>query len=297
MELFHKLYTESVRWRWVFSSSLLPSSRHWTDFSVAGVRAAKWVFCGLFQLIFPDDCRVCGEPLREVSRIPVCPRCLKEPAALTAEHFCVACRMPFVNRSPLDESGRCTLCRLGLSGFDAVYSYGSYEGALRKLIHLFKYGGIRPLARPFGDFLARALPRELSFDMIVPMPLHWRRRFDRRFNQSALLAREISKRWFVPVRGVVRRKRATAPQAGLTNAKRRANVAGAFRVKRGTRLHGKHVLLVDDVLTTGASAAACARALKRAGASRVTVLALARTDRRSTFIDPPAFRTAEGASA
>ena len=121
--------------------------------------------------------------------------------------------------------------------------------------------------------------------MIVPMPLHWRRRFERRFNQSALLAREISKRWNVPVHGAVRRRRATLPQAGLTNAKRRTNVAGAFKMKRGRRLDGLHILLVDDVLTTGASAAACARVLKRAGAARVTVLALARTDRRSAAID------------
>ena len=70
--------------------------------------------------------------------------------------------MPFVNRFPLDETGRCGLCRLGLQGFDAVYSYGSYEGTLRELVHLFKYGGVRPLARTFGKFLAQALPRETS---------------------------------------------------------------------------------------------------------------------------------------
>ena len=281
----HKLYTGGVRWRWVFSSSLLLSSSHWTNVSDGALRTAKRVLCGLFDLVFPDDCRVCGEALREVSRIPVCSRCLKDPAPLNAEYFCVACRMPFLNPFPLDEAGRCALCRLGATGFDAAYSFGSYEGALRKLIHLFKYGGVQPLARPFGEFLARALPREERFDMIVPMPLHWRRRFERRFNQSVLLAREISRRWNVPVRGVVRRRRATAPQEGLTNAQRRANVAGAFRMKRATRLDGLHVLLVDDVLTTGASAAACARVLKRAGAARVTVLALARTDRRSAVMD------------
>lgn len=199
--------------------------------------------------------------------------------------------MPFLNRFPLDEQGRCALCRLGLSGFDAVYSYGSYDGALRKLIHLFKYNGVRPLASLFGKLLALALPREERFDLIVPMPLHWRRRFARGYNQSALLAREISSRWNAPLRSVVRRKRATRPQAGLTNAKRRANVAGAFRMKRGVRLDGLRVLLVDDVLTTGASASACARVLKRAGARQVTVLALARTDRRAMLSYHPEFRT------
>jgi ComF family protein len=221
---------------------------------------------------------VCGETLREVSRIPVCKSCLHHPAPLEAEFFCVSCRMPFLNRFPLDESGRCSLCRLGLSGFDEVFTYGSYEGSLRKLIHVFKYGGVQPLSKPFGDLLAVALPRDRQFDAIVAMPMHWRKRWTRGFNQAALLAREISRRWNVPVRDAVRRVRFTAPQAGLTNSKRRWNVRGVFQPKM--RLDGMRVLLVDDVLTTGATASACARALKRAGAAHVAVLALARTDRR-----------------
>jgi ComF family protein len=209
---------------------------------------------------------------------------LKDPAPLAADYFCVSCRTPFLNRSPLDDSGQCALCRLGLNGFDAVYSYGSYEGSLRTLIHLFKYGGVQPLARVFGNLLAVALPRELRFDVIVPMPMHWTRRWHRRYNQAALLAHEVSKRWNVPVKNLVKRRRATVPQVGLSNAQRRDNVAGAFAVKKRARkkLDGLHVLLIDDVLTTGASASACARALKRAGAARVTVLALARTDRRTS---------------
>ena len=256
-------------------------------------RAAERAMSGLFSLIFPDECRVCGSSLHEISRIPVCASCLRAPAPFIAEHFCVSCRAPFLNPFPLDENGQCALCRLGLSGFDAVYSYGSYEGALRKLIHLFKYSGIQPLARPFGEFLSRALPREHSFDLIVPMPLHWRRRWQRGFNQAGLLAREIGRRWGVPVRNIARRTRATAPQAGLTNAKRRANVSGAFSVKRGARLDGMRVLLVDDVLTTGASAGACARALKGAGASHVALLTLARADRRSALSDREYFSAAE----
>lgn len=259
--------------------------------------AAKRWLRAFVNAIFPDECRVCGERLREVSRIPVCGRCLQDHAPLTAEYQCIACRMPFVNRFPLDEEGRCAMCRLGLSGFDAVYSYGSYDGALRKLIHLFKYNGVRPLAAHFGKLLAVALPREERFDLIVPMPLHWRRRWERGYNQARLLAREISKRWNAPVGSVVRRTRWTRPQAGLSNAKRRANVAGVFRMKRGTRLDGMRVLLVDDVLTTGASASACARVLKRAGARRVTVLALARTDRRTLLSYRPEFRARAAAAA
>jgi len=195
--------------------------------------------------------------------------------------------MPFVNRFPLDESGRCALCRLGLRGFDAVYSYGSYEGTLRQLVHLFKYDGMRPLARPLGRYLVEALPREAHFDLIVPLPLHWLKQWQRGFNQADLLAREVGRKWGVPVRNVMRRRRATSPQAGLTNAKRRANVRGAFRLAGagGRRLEGMRVLLVDDVVTTGATASACARILKRAGAAHVALLALARTDRRTAVDD------------
>jgi ComF family protein len=190
-----------------------------------------------------------------------------------------------VNAFPLDESGRCTLCRLGLTGFDAVYTYGSYEGSLRRLIHLFKYEKIHTLAKPLSRFLAQVLPREESFDAIVPMPLHWRRRWERGFNQSEILARAIGRVWNVPVRNAARRVKATVPQAGLTNAKRRANVAQAFVEKRNAGLEGTRVLLVDDVLTTGATAAACARVLKRAGAKHVALLAVARTDRRMAVQD------------
>jgi ComF family protein len=245
--------------------------------------AARKAVCGLLDLLFPDDCRVCGDRLHEVSRIPVCSRCLLKPELFHTEFYCVTCRTPFLNRSPLDESGRCAFCRLDLNGFDQVYTFGAYEGVLRKLIHLFKFEGVRTLQRPLGSLLAQALPRESTFDAIVPMPLHWRRRWHRGFNQSDLLAREIARKWHVPVRALVRRKKATAPQAGLTSAQRRKNVEGAFEVKNRTDVKGLRLLLIDDVLTTGATASACARALKRAGASQVTFLALARRDRRVAF--------------
>jgi ComF family protein len=231
-------------------------------------------------LLFPDDCRLCGAPLQNLSRVPVCDACLRLPSPLAADFFCVACRTPFSSPFPLDASGRCALCRSNLRSFDAAYSYGAYEGALRELIHLLKYDRIRTLAVRLGDLLMDAYPRDERLDAIVPMPLHWRRFWQRGFNQSALLAGEVSRRCALPMVRAVRRVRATAPQAGLTNARRRANVAGAFAPSRRGSVRGLRVLLVDDVMTTGSTASACARALKAAGASYVAFLALARADRR-----------------
>jgi ComF family protein len=218
--------------------------------------------------------------LREVTRIPVCRRCLKAPEPLSAEFFCVSCRTPFQNAFPLDAAGRCALCRSGLRGFDAAYCFGAYEGVLRKLIHLYKYGRIKTLARPLGNLLAAALPREQEFDAVVPVPLHWRRQWQRGFNQSEMLARDMARRTGIPVVKALGRVQATVTQASLGNTSRRRNVAGAFQCKRALLVEGKRILLIDDVMTTGATATSCAQALKRAGARKVTLLTVARVDRR-----------------
>jgi len=172
------------------------------------------------------------------------------------------------------------LCRTGMRGFDEVFCYGAYEGTLRKLIHLFKYRGMRRLAQPLGALLGEAMPRDRQFDLVTAVPLHWRRRWQRGFNQAELLGKVIGRRRGIRSMNVLRRGWATRAQAGLSNAQRRENVAGAFRARR--RVAGLRVLLVDDVMTTGATAGACARALKQAGAKSVALAALARVDRRFT---------------
>ncbi len=174
----------------------------------------------------------------------------------------------------------CALCRNGFQSFDSAYSYGFYEGRLQKLIHLFKYRGIYPLAEPLADLLMIALPRQRAFDAIVPMPIHWGKRWRRGFNQSLLLARELSRRTAIPAVAAVSRPRRGVPQAGLSDHDRRANVRGAFSVVKPAEVQGRHLLLIDDVLTTGATASACAAALKKGGAASVTALTVARTDRR-----------------
>jgi ComF family protein len=139
---------------------------------------------------------------------------------------------------------------------------------------------MKPLARPLARYLERILPEDEHFDAIVPVPLHWRKRWARGFNQSEILSRRLSEYIGIPVVGALRRKRPTATQAGLAGAGRRRNVARAFEVGTGAKLAGAKILLIDDVITTGATASACAVALKRGGAKSVSLLTLARVDRR-----------------
>lgn len=169
-----------------------------------------------------------------------------------------------------------------MTRFDRARSFGRYDGVLRDLVHLFKYAGVRTLAPRFGEFLAHLVaenPEYGSSDVIVPVPLHPDRQRVRGYNQAALLARELARRTSLPLdqESFVRVK-ATSPQAGLTAHQRRENVRAAFAV-RGDSLSERRVILVDDVLTTGATVNACAHALRRAGAAEVRVVTVARVVR------------------
>jgi ComF family protein len=187
-----------------------------------------------------------------------------------------------------------------MRGFDAAACFGAYEGTLRELIHLYKYSKIRTMARPLSNLLMAALPRTEAFDAVTPVPLHWRKRWQRSFNQSELLAREIARRTGIPVLNAVRRVRATQTQAGLSNTGRRQNVTKAFECRSGERwrqlISGKRILLIDDVMTTGSTAASCALALKQGGASRVVLLTVARVDRRMSVAPAATISTAGSAS-
>ena len=194
---------------------------------------------------------------------------------------------------PLDEQDLCTVCRESLANFDSAYSFGSYEGPLRNLIHLFKYGKVETLASPLAAFLASALPREEQVDLVIAMPAHWRKKWERGFNQAELLAQPVARRYGLKLSQNLRRSRYTKAQAGLTEAERQKNLKGSFVVRRPSELAGKRILLVDDVFTTGATLRAAAEALKGAGAARVTALTLARVDTRSSGLPPARLPLAE----
>jgi len=185
-----------------------------------------------------------------------------------------------VDSYPLDEHDLCTVCRESLANFDSAYSFGSYEDALRKLIHLFKYGKVETLAQPLARLLVRALPTEESFDVVLAMPMHWRKKWERGFNQAELLARPLAKRYGLKLSSNLRRRRYTKPQAGLSESERQENLKDSFVVPRPQQMKERRVLLIDDVFTTGATLRAASAVLKAAGAARVTALTLARVDRR-----------------
>jgi ComF family protein len=155
-----------------------------------------------------------------------------------------------------------------------------YDETARTMVQAFKYGDRLDLAPAMGRWMATA-GRELLGDAnaLVPVPLHWRRLWSRRFNQAATLAQTVAGISGVPVvHDLLKRMRATRQQVGLTQAERARNVQGAFRVPREARpqVRGKRLLLVDDVLTSGATLDTCARILLRAGAANVDVLVFAR---------------------
>jgi ComF family protein len=163
--------------------------------------------------------------------------------------------------------------------YDRARAVAHYSGAMRTLVHQLKYADRHDARTLFGRWLVEA-GRELvpGVDVIVPVPLSRLRLLLRHFNQAAVLALELSRQTGLPMDPLVlRRTRSTKSQVGMTRDQRRRNVAGAFAVPRHRRaaVEGRNVLLVDDVVTTGATVDACARALKRAGAARVDVLALA----------------------
>jgi ComF family protein len=126
----------------------------------------------------------------------------------------------------------------------------------------------------------QALPLDQNFDVVMAMPMHWRKQWERGFNQAELLAHPVARRYGLKLSNNLRRKCYTKAQAGLSELERRENLKGSFSVRRPEQIEGKRILLIDDVFTTGATLRAAAAALKSAGAARVSALTLARVDRR-----------------
>ena len=252
----------------------------------------------LVTTLSPTRCRLCQNWLLEPAFTPVCPPCWTAIRATGRADFpCSCCGASLLTDSPLVSAAaeeaisvpdKCYACANFPQPFVRIASFATYSGQLRLAVHALKFHGIRPLARPLGALLAQAIqtlapmaPRQM---LVIPVPLHPRRRRTRGFNQARLLGhsalrtlRRADPGWQLTLSPAsLVRQRETAPQVTLNLDERRLNLELAFHVARPAQVRDRAILLIDDIVTTGATARACARALLDAGAASVFVASLAR---------------------
>ena len=235
------------------------------------------------SLVFPWECPICGADV-EGAGAPFCVDCRAELIG-AAGAACPRCAMPVGSWAVLPEG--CGECRGRRPGFDAAFALGPYQGPIRDLCLTLKDERNGWVAPWLAGVLVEARPglREeagrSAGAWVVPVPLHWRRRWVRGYNQAEVLARGVARGLGLRDLDLLRRVEATTPLAGLGRAERARSMRGAFRVRGSPDLKGRTVLLVDDILTTGATCGAAARALNRAGAARVVAVVVGRAEGRS----------------
>jgi ComF family protein len=245
-----------------------------------------WLFAlkeALDALIFPWSCPICGE---EGSGSPFCRSCRQRLLEQSARTTALACPRCASSSGPFaDLHDGCAVCRNRSLGFDAALALGPYNGDLQDLCLRLKHESNAWLAPWLSDLFVEARHDaiyHLPIDAwIVPVPLHWWRRWQRGYNQAAALAHGLSRRLKLPVHQPLRRQVPTERLARKGRTARAEVMHGAFRARPSRQLTGRTVLLVDDVLTTGATCGDAARALKKAGAARVIVMVIARTERQT----------------
>ena len=229
------------------------------------------------NLLFPPQCAFCQTEITVAGDGPLlCEGCLLQFAP-DLRPRCGRCGQLVPEGFETEES--CNGCRGRRLRFDSVTTLRAYDGELRRAVLRMKRAAFDPLAMALGDWLADRLAKPLAAlqsDLVVPVPMFWFRRAQRGTNSPEMLAGQISARLSLPTRRLLRRTRHTQPQAGLSAPQRRKNVRGAFRSRGGRRLDEARVLLVDDVLSTGATCSEAARALRESGAARVDVVVVAR---------------------
>lgn len=224
----------------------------------------------ILDLIFPQHCVVCNKYLSRREK-NVCQLCWDNLIELPSP-FCVECR------SFIEKDGYCKQCQ-GKKGLGLVYSLGSLDKSYQSLIHAFKYNRLLNLGKRLGCVLGEGIGEDKRFlecDFLISVPLHPSKKRKRGFNQSDILAFEVSQKiGILMVADVLKRKKRTKDQTNLNAKQREENVRGAFRVDDKDKILGKKIILVDDVITTGATLKECAKTLIEAEAEKVLGLTVA----------------------
>lgn len=235
----------------------------------------------VLAVLFPPHCGLCGGFAPRIEHHSICSGCWKTVVPLKPP-LCGQCGLPLDSAAAFEgvAAPLCGPCTIEAPPFRLARAYTPYQGVVRELVHLLKFSRRQDLAIPMGKWLAEAYAHSAELagcDAILPVPLHPRRKRSRGFNQAELLARTLSRSIGLQVwPHILVRSKDTLPQSGLTDAQREQNIRGAFSVHRSSKIAGRKLLLVDDVYTTGATLAACCRALLDAGAGQVCVLTVAR---------------------
>jgi ComF family protein len=235
---------------------------------------------GILNLLYPESCLVCSAPVARLEHHGICPACWQKAMQLRITGpCCPLCGLPY--RSFEDESTHlCGKCTLRMPPYSGARAFGCYSSELSRMVQALKFDGRRDLAALLAPLLASTFletwsPQEM--DVVVPVPLHARRRRERGYNQAALLGRALARALGLRFSAdALIRVRGTVPQVGLSDSERVHNVERAFRCARPEEVNGKRILLVDDVMTTGSTIASASEAVLLGGALRVSVITVAR---------------------
>jgi ComF family protein len=240
----------------------------------------------LVSVLFPAPCRVCHQPLSTASRIPVCPACLAAVRRI-APPLCLMCGRPFSPAAATVAEPICHDCVRNLYHFDLARSFARYDSAMEHILLLLKYDPVAPLATWLAarlEEVVRSEPALAEVDWIVPIPLDRGRLRQRGYNQAELIARPLARSLGRPLAtDLLRRLRSRPPKLKLSRRERWDTVRGAFEASSPARVDRSRILLVDDVLTSGATLDACAHALLSAGAAAVHAVTVARVPPRGEF--------------
>jgi ComF family protein len=236
----------------------------------------------LLNLVYPEACFLCTVPVARQQDCGICGSCWDKALALKiAPPRCSSCGLPFQNFQE-DSEHLCGNCIQQMPPYAGARSFGYYLAELSGIIQGLKFQGRRNLAGLLAPLLAGAFfetwARE-DFDLVVPVPLHPKRKRERGYNQSELLARLLARQIAIPYDNALARIRSTLPQVGLTDSQRLENLRKAFSCVNPQQVSGLRILLIDDVMTTGATVASAAQALLEGDALRVSVLTVARAGR------------------